>query len=159
MKIVLTRVDERMIHGQVMTVWARLLSVDEAIVISDYAAHDELQRTTMELSVPAGVDLTIATVDEAYEILSHAKLRGSRAMVIFKELHDVVSMVGKGYKPESLNIGGMYRKPGKTEYAKALCLDQHDIDDLKMLVDSGIDVFYQVSPMTGKESIKKYLQS
>jgi mannose/fructose/N-acetylgalactosamine-specific phosphotransferase system component IIB len=157
MGVVLTRVDERMIHGQVMTVWATLLNVDEAIVVSDEAAHNELQRTVMEISVPAGVELAISTVDEAYETLSHARFNGSRTMIIFKELHDVVRMVDKGYKPDSVDIGGIYHKEGKTEYAKALYLDQNDMNDLKKLTDDGIDVFYQVTPLTAKESIRKYM--
>ena len=158
MGVIFSRVDGRMIHGQVATTWARLLQVDEIIVVNDEIAHDETQTTLLELAIPSGTDLSVVTTDEAYDILTNEKFQGSRTMIVYRELHDVVKVVEKGFKPESINIGGMYFKEGKTQYAKALAVDQNDIDDFKMLVDNGIDVFYQVAPFNDKESIKKYIK-
>lgn len=158
MGVIFSRVDGRMIHGQVATVWARLLQVDEIIVINDEVAQDETQKTLLEFATPPGAVLTVATVDEAYETLTNERFQGSRTMIVFKRLHDAVRIVQKGYKFDSINIGGIFQEDGKTQYAKALSLDQNDINDLKMLVDSGIDVFYQVAPFHARENIKKYIK-
>src|SRR5450830_941243 len=76
MGVVFTRVDERMIHGQVMSAWAKVLSIDEVILVNDEVVHDDFQKSVMEISVPTGIELRIVSVDDAYEILSHAVLTG-----------------------------------------------------------------------------------
>lgn len=159
MGVVFTRVDERMIHGQVMSAWAKVLSIDEVILVNDKVVHDDFQKSVMEISVPTGIELRIVSVDDAYEILSHADFDGSRTMVLFRDLHDAVRMVDKGYTFDSIDIGGIYHKEGKTEYAKALSLDQNDMKDLRMLLDKKIDVFFQVAPMTQKDNIEKYIKT
>lgn len=158
MNIVFLRVDGRMIHGQVAIAWTRLLQIESILVVNDEIAEDETQRMLLELAVPGGVDLYVASVEEAYGLLIKEKLAGSRSMIVFRKLQDAVQLFDKGYHFTSLNIGGMYFEEGKTQYAKTLCLDEKDINDIKYILDKGVDIFYQVAPMNEKENIKKYLK-
>ena len=154
MAIIFSRVDGRMIHGQIAIAWTRLLSVDEIIVISDQAAKDETQRMLLEMAVPAGVDLTIAGVEETAKIIAEGNLTGSNTMLIYKNLHDVVLLAQRGYQPPSLNLGGLYHAEGKTQYAKALNLDEQDLVDLRYLAGIGVELVYQVAPMNNKEPLQ-----
>lgn len=158
MNVVFLRVDGRMIHGQVATAWTRLLLIDSILVVNDEIAEDEMQKVLLELAVPGGVDLYVASIDEAYRLLADQKLMGTKSMVVFRKLQDAVRLYDKGYKFTSLNIGGIYFESGKTQYAKALCLNDRDIQDIKYILDRGVDVFYQVAPMNEREDIKKYIK-
>lgn len=158
MNVVFLRVDGRMIHGQVATAWARLLVIDSILVVNDEIAEDEMQKVLLELAVPGGVDLYVASVDEACRLLTEQKLIGSKSMIVFRKLQDAVRLYDKGYKFTALNLGGMYFEAGKTQYAKALCLNDSDIQDIKYIQSRGVDVFYQVAPMNEREDIKKYIK-
>lgn len=158
MNVVFLRVDGRMIHGQVATAWTRLLLIDSILVINDEIAEDEMQKVLLELAVPGGVDLYVASVDEAYKLLTDQKLMGSKSMIVFRRLQDAVRLYNKGYEYTDLNIGGMYFEADKTQYAKALCLNDGDIQDIKYILGRGVDVFYQVAPMNEREDIKKYIK-
>lgn len=158
MNIVFLRVDGRMIHGQVATAWTRLLGIDSILVVNDEAAEDETQKLLLELAVPGGVDLYVASIDEAYNLLTEQKLMGTKSMIVFRKLQDAVRLYNKGYEFTNLNIGGMYFEGSKIQYAKALCLNEGDIQDIKYITGRGVDVFYQVAPMNEKEDIKKYIK-
>ncbi len=157
MSIIFSRVDGRMIHGQVAIAWTRLLSIDEIVVIDDEIAEDETQAMLLELATPAGIDLKICSVDEAVELIEEDELEGSKTMVVYRYIKDAVRMVEAGIEIGELNIGGVYFAEGKTQYNKALCLDSNDIEDLKYLKSKGVSLFYQVAPMNEKEALTKYV--
>lgn len=157
MSIVFSRVDGRMIHGQVAIAWTRLLSIDEIVVVNDEITHDDTQTMLLELATPTGVNLKICTIEEATELISDDVLEGSNTMIIYRNIKDAVKMTEAGIEIGSLNIGGVYFAEGKTNYCKALCLDLEDIEDLKYLKRKGVDLFYQVAPMNKKETLTKYV--
>jgi mannose/fructose/N-acetylgalactosamine-specific phosphotransferase system component IIB len=157
MSIEFSRVDGRMIHGQIAIAWTRLLQIDEILVINDEVAEDETQKMLLELATPSGIDLSVCSVDEAYDMIENDELSGNRTMLVFRKLEDAFKLVEKGIKLKSLNIGGMYHEDGKTQYAKALSLDDKDIEKLRKLSNMGIELFYQIAPMNEKENLKKYI--
>lgn len=157
MSIIFSRVDGRMIHGQVAIAWTRLLNVDEIVVINDETAEDDTQTMLLELATPSGIDLKICSVEEAAELIEDDELDGSSTMVVYKFIKDAVKAVQAGIEIKSLNIGGVYFAEGKAKYSKALCLDSVDIENLKFLKSKGVDLFYQVAPMNEKESLDKYV--
>lgn len=158
MSVVFSRIDGRMIHGQIAIAWTRLLQIDEILVINDSVAEDETQKMLLELATPAGIDLSVLSVDEAYDMISNDELSDGNTMILFKTLQDALALTEKGVHLESINIGGMYHAEGKTQYAKALSLDEKDLEDLKKLASYGMELFYQVAPMNEKENIKKYVK-
>ncbi|MGB9780846.1 PTS sugar transporter subunit IIB [Caldanaerobacter sp.] len=157
MGIIFWRVDGRLIHGQIAIAWARLLNVDEIAVISDEVVNDEFQKNLLELAVPPGVKLTVCSVKKAKELIEKEYFKGKRTMVVFKYIKEAVQLVKEGINIPSLNIGGIYYSEGKTQYNKALSLDENDIKDLKFLKEKGVELFYQVAPMNEKEPLTKYV--
>lgn len=157
MSIVFSRVDGRMIHGQIAIAWTRLLQIDEILVVNDKIAEDDTQKMLLELAVPSGIDLSVCSIDEAVSMIENDELGGTRTMIVYKELNDAIKCIEKGLSISSLNIGGMYYKEGKKQYAKALCLDDNDAANIMKLINKGIEVFYQIAPMNEKEDIRKYL--
>ena len=70
MNIVLNRIDERLIHGQVLISWAKKLSVRQILIVDDRAAEDVLEKTVLSLSVPMGIELKILNCREALEYIN-----------------------------------------------------------------------------------------
>lgn len=158
MKIALVRLDERLIHGQVAIAWARVTGADQLVVISDEAANDEMQKVLLEMAVPSGTKLLILAVKEAIERFKQGKIPGSKVILVFKKPEDVLKMVQAGVEIPVLNVGGMYYKPGRKQYRKALCLSEEDLKVLKELHNFGVKLEYQVAPMNTKEDIIAILE-
>ncbi|MDO8735330.1 MAG: PTS sugar transporter subunit IIB, partial [Elusimicrobiota bacterium] len=65
MSIVLIRIDDRLIHGQIIEGWLKTVHADRILVVSDEAVHDEIQSQLMGLAVPENIKLTIADVKKS----------------------------------------------------------------------------------------------
>ena len=129
--IILYRVDDRLVHGQVAEGWVPHLKAEELAVVSDEIAADELRRDIMRFATPEGVDLKIMTVDEAAAYLPEAQ----------KTARKVLALLGKGVRIPALNIGGMHYSAGKNvSIGKAIFLNDQDCESLKKLAAAGVAI-------------------
>ena len=80
MSLVLVRVDDRLIHGQVVGGWLPVVQAERIVVVSDLAAADPLQTGMMRLAVPEGVSVDVLSVDAAAVQLKNCLLYTSRCV-------------------------------------------------------------------------------
>ncbi len=138
MPVVLFRVDDRLIHGQVVESWVPHLRVGEILVASDEIARDETRKLIMRFAVPEGVDLRIATLDEAAAYISGG-VSERRALVLVPGIREMAALLDRGVRPDSVNIGGMHYSAGRNmSIGKAIFLSDEDCADLKKLAAAGI---------------------
>ena len=139
--IILYRVDDRLVHGQVVEGWVPLLHVEEMAVVSDEISGDEMRRVIMRFATPEGVDLKIMTVDEAAAYLPEAEKSPRKVLLLLPGLSEAVSLMKKGVKIPVLNIGGMHYSTGKNlSIGKAIFLSDEDCAALKELSAAGIKI-------------------
>jgi mannose/fructose/N-acetylgalactosamine-specific phosphotransferase system component IIB len=140
MQVALFRIDDRLIHGQVVEAWVPYLKAEEIVVVSDEIAADELRRTIMRFSTPEGVSLTILPVAEALIYLSGDK-GGRNALVLLPGLKEAADMISRGLPMRSLNIGGMHYSAGKNfSIGKAIFLSEEDRGYLKSISAAGVEL-------------------
>lgn len=148
MSVVLYKIDERMVHGQVVASFAKFLQCDEFIVVNDKVAYDEDQVTLMELAVPAGAELQVVTCAEYADIVKTDDFWGNKTIVVFRYLSDVMKVVEMGVKIDSLNCAGFFQskdKPNAVKYNNNLFLDDEDKVNLRKLADMGVELYYQLT--------------
>ncbi len=137
---VLFRVDDRLIHGQVVEAWVPYLKADEIVVVSDEIAADELRRTIMRFSTPEGVELRILTVSESFAYLSGGAAR-LNTLVLLPGLKEAVELITRGLTMRSLNIGGMHYSAGKNfSIGKAIFLSDEDRLHLRSISAAGVQL-------------------
>lgn len=137
--LILYRVDDRLVHGQVAEGWVPHLKADELAVVSDEIASDELRRVIMRFATPEGVDLKIMTVDEAAAYLPGAQTSARKVLLLLPGLNEALALVARGIKIPALNIGGMHYSTGKNlSIGKAIFLSDSDCAALKTLAGAGI---------------------
>jgi mannose/fructose/N-acetylgalactosamine-specific phosphotransferase system component IIB len=140
MPITLFRIDDRLIHGQIVEAWVPHLKTDEILVVSDEIASDEVRRTIMRFSTPEGVALKILGIEEAFRYLNGSPSAGS-ILVLLPGLKEAADMISKGLKIGSLNIGGMHYSAGKNlSIGKAIFLSEEDCSYLKFLSGAGVEL-------------------
>ncbi|MDA8131138.1 MAG: PTS sugar transporter subunit IIB [Elusimicrobia bacterium] len=139
--IILYRVDDRLVHGQVVEGWVPLLKAEELAVVSDEIAADEMRQTIMRFATPEGVDLKIMTVADAETYLPEAEKSGRRVLLLLPGLAEAVALSKNGVKMPSLNIGGMHYSAGKNlSIGKAIFLNEADCAALRELSAAGIQI-------------------
>lgn len=139
--IILYRVDDRLVHGQVVEGWVPHLQAEELAVVSDELAGDEMRRAIMRFATPEGVDLKILTVAEAQAYLPEADKAPRKVLLLLPGLAEALALSKNGLKIPSLNIGGMHYSAGKNHsIGKAIFLNDEDCASLKALNGSGIKI-------------------
>jgi len=139
--LILYRVDDRLVHGQVVEGWVPHLQAEELAVVSDEIAGDEMRRMIMRFATPEDVDLKIMTVAEAAAYLPEAEKSPRKVLLLLPGLAEALALVNKGFKIPTLNIGGMHYSAGKNlSIGKAIFLNDEDCAALKALAAAGINI-------------------
>jgi PTS system mannose-specific IIB component len=140
MNIVLARIDDRLIHGQVVTVWTKDTKCERIIVCDDEVAEDVIRRTLLTQVAPPGIKASVVDIEKAIRVSKNPKYAETRVLLLFTNPTDVLRMVEGGVDIKSVNIGGMSFKEGKKQMTKAVSVDEKDIESFRKLHARGIEL-------------------
>ncbi|EUJ41391.1 mannose/fructose/sorbose PTS transporter subunit IIB [Brochothrix campestris] len=140
MIIKLARIDDRLIHGQVATVWTKETGVNRIIVVSDEVAADTVRKTLLTQVAPPGVKAHVVDVAKASRVYNNAKYATDKVMFLFTNPTDVLRVIEDGIDITSVNIGGMAYHEGKQMVTNAISVDETDIKAFNALNDKGIEL-------------------
>lgn len=138
MDIRLVRIDDRLIHGQVATVWTKSTNINRILVVSDDVAQDALRKALLVQAAPPGVKVNVITVEKMLNIFPDSRFAEVKAMLLFTNPQDVQRAVVGGVQFTSVNIGGMSFTSGKRMITNAVAVDEQDITAFKYLHAQGI---------------------
>src|SRR4029077_4719792 len=113
MALKLVRVDDRLIHGQVVAVWLRSVGADRILVIDDKSARDAFLKDVMVLAAPQGVPVEVLTVDEGTRRATEIASTNERAFVLVKSPVTALQLRKAGVPFDVLNVGGMGHSAGR----------------------------------------------
>lgn len=157
MGVTLLRVDDRLIHGQVVVGWARALEADCLVVANDAVAADPMQRTLLPMAVPQGIEVAIYRVKEAADRLSAGAHAARRAILLFASPADALSFRRLGGELSELNLGGIRLAPGKEQIRKSISLGPEDRAALSELKRLGVPVYLQMVPGDSREAVEELI--
>lgn len=152
MKIGLTRIDDRLIHGQVATRWTKETNVQRIIVVSDEVANDHVRKTLLTQVAPPGVTAHVVDVDKMVRVWNNPKYGQDRVMLLFTNPTDVLRVVEQGVDIKSVNIGGMAFRQGKTQVNNAVSVDEKDIAAFRKLNERNIEL--EVRKVSSDQKLK-----
>ena len=158
MSVTLLRVDDRLIHGQVVEGWVPFLKVDLVVVVSDAAASDEIQSALMKMALPASVGLLVLPVSEAAAALSAPQMASRSALVLVPGPAEALALIEKGVVVKRINVGGLHYTVGKVQLGRALFLDEKDRLALRALAAKGIRLEGRALPGDAEEDLTAALE-
>ena len=141
--ICFTRIDNRLIHGQVVQSWLPKIKVDKVLVISRQAAQNTLMIKMMRIALPQGYALEVCSPQEAFNIL---KKEEERIFILVEDLEQLSSFVRQGISLKKVNIGNTKYEEGKKEFSTGVYLDEKDLAIIKDLRNKGITFIIQALP-------------
>lgn len=157
MGIIHARVDERLIHGQVATVWTNSLGAQRIMVVNDLAVKDQIQIGALKMAKPVGVKLSILSKRKAVEKIVDGKYDDEKVFLITKNIEDMAYLIDNGVPLKQFNVGNISKKDGAKAIKKSVALTQADIDVAKRLIEKGVNITAQMIPSEPNESILSFL--
>lgn len=140
MQICLTRIDDRLIHGQVATVWVKESGCNKIIACSDEVAADQLRKTLLLQVTPPGIKAYVLPIAKVIEAYKNPKYSDFKTLFLCTNPTDVLRLVEGGVDIKSVNVGGMCYKEGKVLITSAVAVDETDVDAFRKLNDKGIEL-------------------
>lgn len=138
MDIALARIDDRYIHGQVVTRWVKEYPAERIIVVSDKVANDELRKSLLLSVAPSHMKASVVSVEKMIRAYSSDKYVGVTAFLLFGNPGDVLRLVEEGVNIPSVNIGGMIFEEGRQQITKSVSATPDDIEAFKALHKKGV---------------------
>lgn len=145
--IVLARVDDRLIHGEVVSVWTPSLNVNRIIIVDDEVAADSFNKRVIKALAPNGVRCNVYGTERGAEILQKdSKDANEKVMVLTKTPITYDRMTDLGLKLTDVNLGGMGIRGERTPFIKNVACSPDEIEAIKHLMEKNVHVYYQLVP-------------
>lgn len=145
MSVVFYRIDDRLVHGQVMTGWTKIHKTQRIFVVDDKTAADPFLCNVMQMSMPTDYDVEILTLDAGAEAIRNDP-SDRRTMVLAKTPDVMLGLIERGIEMAELNVGGMGYLPGRRAVLKNIQITPQEFEVLKRIAAKKIRVYFQIVP-------------
>ena len=146
--LLLVRVDNRLVHGQVLEAWLPAIDAQGILVADDEAARNTLVRSAMALAIPSRVIFQVLRVAEAAELLKPGG-KGApspRTLLLLRDVRDAVALADQGVLLPRLNLGNVHFSSGRKQVAASIYLDASELAALEKLAAAGTEIESRAVP-------------
>lgn len=140
MDIALVRVDNRLVHGQILEAWVPFLQASCIVVVDDQVASDYYCESVIRMAVPREVEVVICGMREFAESHSFHQGSGQKTIVLFSKISDALTVYRLGYRFERLNIGNVYNENCQLCCTPSVLLSDVDLCDISALHGEGVKI-------------------
>ncbi len=142
------RVDNRLIHGQIIEAWIPFTHTKVLVVVNDALAEDSLRQDIMSLAIPNTIATAFVRVDEAASFLAKQTNGNQHAevMVLFASCVDAMGAYEQGLDFEALNIGNLHYGPGKRQLCAHVAVTSEDETCLGFFNEHGVNLDFRCVP-------------
>ena len=155
MPIIFARVDDRLIHGQIVQAWLPELDVDEVLISCAKDRADLLHHDLLRLSLPYEYELTIM---DSHACVQYARKSNKRIFLLMSTLQEFTDLIEDGLQIKSVNIGGMHFKENAQKLAENVFLDEQDKRLLKIIHGLGIRIETRAVPNATSVTVTEVLE-
>jgi mannose/fructose/N-acetylgalactosamine-specific phosphotransferase system component IIB len=159
MPIALYRIDDRLIHGQVVVGWGQPLNLGFIVLVDDVVADSDWEQELYRLGVPPGMDLYFSsTSDAAREIAKYASDRRT-GMVLTGTVETMLQLARTAVLPiTAVNVGGIHHREDRTQKMRYVFLTKEEERDLRGMAELGVVVTAQDVPSAPSHSLDEMLR-
>lgn len=147
MPVILYRVDERLIHGQVVVGWGASLHPERFVVVDDELAASDWEQELYTLGLPEGMESIFVPVEEARDRLTEWQRSDDRTIVLTRNVGSMLALARDGGLADAeVNVGGIHYAPGRDRVLPYVFLSERERAALRALVEGGVKVAAQDVP-------------
>lgn len=156
--IVLARIDDRLIHGQIVTSWCKSNRAQVILIADDKLTQDNFTQRLLRAAAPPDIRVEIKTVEEAANYLLEEDPKQERIILLTKIPQTMRDLITRNVQITSINLGGMGAKAGRSRLNKNISASPEEVECLKELMQKGIDIYYQLIPADHATNLKNILK-
>lgn len=158
MDIQLIRIDDRLIHGQVVIGWAGHLKTKQIILCEDSVAKNDWEKELYLSIVPENIKAKIMTTAELAEYLKDSHLDLKKTIILVNSPRVIEKLIQLGAPINKVNVGGIHFKDGRRKILNYLYLNEDEIDSFKRCIDKGVEFDCQDIPLCKRTPLRKLIQ-
>ena len=151
--IKLTRIDHRLLHGQVAFSWTKFVDSDCILIAIDELMKDELKMSAMRMAKPTGVKLVMKSIDDSIKALNSGVTDKYKLFVIVASVEDAYRLCKAVDRIKTINVGGMKQREDRRQISKAVFISDEDEKMLRELNDQGIELEVRLVPGDTKQKV------
>lgn len=155
--IISVRIDSRLIHGQVATMWLREVNASRVMVIDDEIVKSKVQKSVLKSAVPQDIHLSILTTKGAAQRIKANQYQGQRVFIIVRDPRTLLNLTKEGVKLQAINLGNLSMSAGARQIAKSVAVSPQQEAALKDLAQEKIKLYHQMVPNDQKEDVMALL--
>lgn len=156
-KLGLVRVDSRLIHGQVMTMWSKTNGINYILAVDDHSAKDPIMVDIYKMAVPSTMGVAIMTVEEAAEKFKANELKDRTYLVLIKDVDTAYRLYEAGFQFTDLQIGNLVAEKNTKMLHQNSRLSEEHLPLLAELKNKGVNIIVQSVPTERPKKIEEYL--
>lgn len=153
MAIVDTRIDDRLVHGQVCSYWVPQYGVERIVVVDDLVAKDEMRKSVLRLACPDRCKLSIFDAEKAADKFKRHIDRGVKVLILCNRPQPILEMARSGFQVDYVTVGNMSSKDGARQIANTAFVSQDEWNDFCSLARLGVTIYNQMVPSNPREDI------
>lgn len=156
--IVLTRIDNRLIHGQVATQWTSSINANLLLVANDEVAQNKTRQRLMDMAAPTSAETRYFSLQKTIDIIHKAADR-QKIFIICETPQDVLTLIEGGVPIDKVNIGNMHMSDGKRQAVGSVAVDDNDVETFRKIQEHDVLLEIQRVSSEKKESLDKLFNS
>jgi D-glucosaminate PTS system EIIB component len=142
----LVRIDDRLIHGQVVTLWVKHLQASRIVIVDDQVVKDSFLQIVLRGAAPPGVKVEVFGLEQAAQALDRPEAERAKTIVLLKGPKAAIELRKAGVLFETLNVGGMGAGPGRKPFYRNISATQDELEMFRQLEAQGVAVQVQIEP-------------
>lgn len=155
--IVLARIDDRLIHGQIVTAWVKQTNCSKIIIVDDPLSKDTFMQRLLKAAAPPGISADVLTTNDAINFLKKEPLAGENIIILTKVPEIMEALIDGGVTLNKIILGGMGAKGGRKRFNKNVSASPEEVECIKRIIGKGTDMYYQLVPNEKAQDVKKFL--
>jgi mannose/fructose/N-acetylgalactosamine-specific phosphotransferase system component IIB len=144
--VVLVRVDDRLIHGQVVVGWGQALGATHLVLVDDAVSANEWERDLYRMGVPPDMAVEFASVDEAARRIAEWEQTRRRTILVLNDVAGAVRLCRLAPQVRRVNLGGVHQAPGRRRLLPYVFITDDEAGELRGLAAGGVEVTAQDVP-------------
>jgi fructoselysine and glucoselysine-specific PTS system IIB component len=144
--IKMTRIDYRLLHGQVAFAWTNNLSADAILIANDQVVNDSFRKQTLNLAKPNGVKLIFKSIEDSVAAIESGVTDKYKVFIIVENVNDAYRLAKKCPTINKINLGLSAKRENTTNLAKAVYVTDEESSQLKELAQNGVEILVKQAP-------------
>ncbi len=155
--ILVARIDDRLIHGQIVTAWIKSYPITNILIIAEDLANNQLMQRIYKSVAPEGIEVTVVNNQDALNYLNETEGKAENLMLLVKKPDVFEFLLEAGVPLTKIILGGMGSKPGRETLIRNISANEAERESFRRLIQKGVKVVYQMVPVDKEVEIEKLL--